>query len=338
MSQQYYIEHLLNEKEKKEFNAITGNKFPYKDTRGTDDLLYYYAPHTKEIVKKLVNYFDNKNIDLYEHAIEYFSKNTTKEQKHNLLDFFAMGIKEGRIDPYNQTHFKFLENLFFIPFNSQSKSFFESKLFILQTVINIDNKHLDKLGLLLMQYNKNHSFDKTLNEELKEYINYGVPANLIEQYPELVNFYKKLQECVQYKKSKQYLYTLEIDSNAIANTNNVITKDIQSNLFIALHAIIENFKNGNLIVLEKEDFQIVKSNVITIGSNSLEMQIFLKNEKSYELVDNLIEKMLPELINAIVNNTPYSKNDVPKLMGKILLEDKIDNMPIKNVSTTKKKI
>lgn len=338
MKNDHYIEHLFNKQEKEEFNAITGNKFPYYETRGTDDFFYYYAPHTKATVKKLIDYFDNKNIDLYAHAIDYFSKNKTPQQKPDLLDFFVMGIKDSRINVYDKPTYAFLESLFDINFTSKSKVYFESKLFILQKIIEQNYDHMDKLGSLLTQYNKQHGFDRAMNENLKEYITYGLPSNLIGKYPDLVEFYSKLQAAVPYKKNKSYLYTLEIDSNAIANTHNVTTKEVQNNLLDSLFTITELLKSNAIINNEKENFVLEKSSVSSQGNTDLLVQIYLKNEKSYSLVDKMLDDILPELIEAIANKNPYSKNDIPKLMGKILLQDKIQEIAVKENKKNKKKI
>lgn len=279
-----------------------------------------------------MNYLETINIDLYEHALQYLKLSS---QSHpTLLHFIVDGIKKNKLDV--ESNYKDLAHIFEIPFTSVSKIFFESYLFITKELIEINPKHIDQLNSVVHNYNFKHVLDNDVRKDLSIFLKKHFSLDfLTEQYPQLIDYYHNHNNSSYLTVSKSLNYTLNVNSNKIANDFNLSTSDVQNKLakyFVNLQSIIETH-----MVLSKEQLQLISIEINNTGGAVSGIKALVENQESYELLSITLNNTVELIIKSIIENNPYELQDLKPLMATVVLEHKIKATGIETAPMALKK-
>lgn len=319
------------------YESIHDNKHPYNLINSLESLCAYYRPSIKKTTIQLAEYFEQKNINLYAESMKWLVQNHDKNKESNIFELFAVGIELGKIDILNnQEHNFLLREIYTVKNNSTAKTLFDNKLIILKELIKSDHIYIDSLAPFLKEYDNNHNFDVPMKKRLESYIN-TLPINL-EQYPQLTSFYMDMHKQSYLVIEHHEIYQINIDSTAIANQHKRSTKDIQNSLVTALSFIRFSLAEGNLFN-EKNDFKFIRYEREAELTTKIDARFIVGNKFSYNLLENSLNLVIPEIIDGIINKKPYDSNGIQQLMKNLYLFDKLqNNAPEKTDVKTKIKI
>lgn len=319
------------------YHSLHDNNHPYNIITRLEKLFDLYRPKIKKTTIQLAQYLDKKNINLYEESMKYFTSYYYNHKHPNVFELFVTGIELGKIDVINNVEqYKLLTEIFNIKMYSTSKTLFENKLVILKELIKKDSKYIELLPEFLITYDSEHNFDVAMKKKLESYIS-TLPINL-ENYPQLTQLYQSLHKENYLEIEHHEIYKIKIDSNAIASQYKRATKNIQNQLVDSL-GYIHSLLFTKEVLNENGNFQFVRFTRQSELTTKIEAEFVVADEISYQILENNLNFVIPEIIGAIINKKPYDKDGIKQLMKNLYLYDKLqNNVPAKENVQSKLKI
>lgn len=319
------LDYKFNEEDIKKYYQLSNKTEFLQNAKSIDLYFTFYQKNSKGTYKALAKVLEDRNINLYQVTLDYFNNGSNSPRsEYALLEILVSGLKLKKIDLDNINNINGLEKIVKLSFFCEAKYVLENQLSILKNLIQKEDKYVDLLLPLLTKMSENNYCDIAMQKQIKNYVE-NLPMALI-NYPELKDIYKQLKEKHYLTTNHYHCYNIDLDCNAVANTNDVSTASVNIGLKKAFTHIETLLQNKEIFNQKNSEINYVNSIFKLNNSMTIEGQIIVKDIESYEVLHDYFDMVIDELIKGIVNQTPYTeKSDISNLINKCCLFQHLDS-------------
>lgn len=301
-----------------------------------DYIRNYNSNNFKSTIVPLGKVLTLNNLNLYEIAMDYLNNSVNLKDCYGLLDIIVTGLKLGKINSISKNNVSTLEKVVQLEFNCETKYVLNNKLSILKVLVDNDKKYINLLFPFLNEFNQKFAFDADTQKKIKSYIE-SMP-HVVEQHPQLTTLYAQLNQEAEFTTNHYQVFNIHIKSNVIANKNNLTTTIVQKHLKNNIAHLIE-LLNEQELNYDGDHIDYVESKIIAELTTEVVAHIIVANNQSYKRLEDCCSFLIPELIDAIVNDRPYiDKTSVKKYVDNYLLYEKLEKqLPTIDFATPRKR-